>query len=79
MTAGGIPLPAALPLFEALMRGVVIGGSATVIGSSSNLVAAGVARPHGSGLGFRTWLSYGLPSVGLQLLVARWWCWHAGR
>ncbi|MFM8277886.1 MAG: hypothetical protein ACKN89_13045 [Cyanobium sp.] len=63
MVAGWIPLPAALPLFEALMLGVVIGGSATVIGSSSNLVADGVARQQGSRLGFRTWL----------------WCWHTGR
>jgi Na+/H+ antiporter NhaD/arsenite permease-like protein len=61
------------------MLGVVIGGSATVIGSSSNLVAAGVARQHASRLGFRTWLSYGLPTVGLQLLVAWLWCWHVGR
>lgn len=76
---GGVPLAAALPLFEALMLGVVIGGSATVIGSSSNLVAAGVARQQGSRLGFRTWLSYGLPTVGLQLLVAWLWCWHVGR
>jgi Na+/H+ antiporter NhaD/arsenite permease-like protein len=75
----GIPLAAAVPLFEALMLGVVIGGSATVIGSSSNLVAAGVARQQGSRLSFRTWLSYGLPTVGLQLLVASLWCWHASQ
>ena len=71
----GMPLDAALPLFEALMLGVVIGGSDTIIGSSSNLVAAGVARQHGARLGFRTWLSsYGLPTVGLQLAVAWLWC-----
>lgn len=58
---------------------MVIGGSATVIGSSSNLVAAGVARPHGWRLGFRTWLSYGLPTLRPQLLVAWFWCWHADR
>ena len=79
LPAGGIPLPAALPLFEALMLGVVIGGSATVIGSSSNLVAAGVARQHGARLGFRTWLGYGLPTVGLQLAVAWLWCWASNR
>lgn len=72
--ADGTPVAAALPLFEALMLGVVIGGSATVIGSSSNLVAAGVARQQGSRLGFRTWLSYGLPTVGLQLSLAWLWC-----
>jgi Na+/H+ antiporter NhaD/arsenite permease-like protein len=57
----GVPLVAALPLFEALMLGVVIGvvigGSATVIGSSSNLVAAGLARQQESRLGFRAGLS----------------------
>lgn len=75
----GVPVAAAFPLFEALMLGVVIGGSATVIGSSSNLVAAGVARQQGSRLGFRTWLSYGLPTVGLQLLAAWFWCAHLQR
>lgn len=75
---GGVPITAGLPLFEALMLGMVIGGSATVIGSSSNLVAAGVARQHASRIGFRTWLAYGLPTVRLQLLVAWLWCWHSG-
>jgi hypothetical protein len=41
------------------MLGVVIGGSATMIGS----------------LGFRNWLSDGVPAVGLQLAVAWLWCW----
>ena len=59
-------MAAALPLFEALMLGVVIG-------SSANLVAAGVARQQGARLRFRTWMSYGLPTVGLQLAVA--WLW----
>lgn len=67
-----------LPQFEALMLGVVIGGSPTVIGSSANLVAAEVARQRGAWLGFRTWLSYPLPTVMLQLLVAWLWCWHFG-
>ena len=75
-----MPIAAAQQLTRAFRTtaviGVVIGGSATVIGSSSNLVAAGVARQHDSRLGFRTWLSYGLPTVGLQLLVAWLWCWH---
>ena len=71
--------PSSLPLFDALLLGVVIGGGATVIGSSSNLVAAGVAHQHGSRLGFRTWLTYGLPTVGLQLVVAWLWCWQSGR
>ncbi len=70
LAAGGILLPAALPLFEALMLGVVIGGGATVIGSSSNLVAAEVARQQGSRLGCRSRLPYRLPSAALQLLVA---------
>ena len=71
----GIPAEAAFPLFEALMLGVVIGGSATVIGSSSNLVAAGVARQHQSRIGFRTWLGFGLPTVALQLVVGWLYCW----
>ena len=62
-----------------LFRSVVIGGSATVIGSSSNLVAAGVARQHGSRLGFRTWLAYALPTVAPQLALAALWCWWISR
>jgi Na+/H+ antiporter NhaD/arsenite permease-like protein len=71
----GVPMQAALPLFESLMLGVVIGGSATMIGSSSNLVASGVARQHGGRFGFRGWLAYGLPTVSWQLMVASCWCW----
>jgi Na+/H+ antiporter NhaD/arsenite permease-like protein len=61
-----------------MVAGVVIRGSATGIGSSSNLVAAGVARQHESQLGFRTWLSYGLPTVELPLRVAWLRCSHIG-
>lgn len=75
----GVPVQAALPLFEALMLGVVIGGSATLIGSSSNLVAAGVARQQGARLGFRSWLAYGLPTVAWQLTLASCWCWFNSR
>ncbi len=34
---------------------------------------------HQTRLGFCTWLSCGLPTVGLQRTVAQLRCWHSGR
>jgi Na+/H+ antiporter NhaD/arsenite permease-like protein len=44
-------------------------------GWSNFFITTGAARQNGSRLGFRNWLGYGLPTVGLQLLVAWLWCW----
>jgi Na+/H+ antiporter NhaD/arsenite permease-like protein len=61
---------AVLPLFYAMMYGATLGGNGTVVGASSNIVAAGIAEQHGKRITFRRFLHYGIPVMGLQLVVA---------
>jgi Na+/H+ antiporter NhaD/arsenite permease-like protein len=58
-----------LPLFYAMMYGATLGGNGTLVGASSNIVAAGVAQQNGRPIPFGRFLKYGLPTMGLQLLV----------
>jgi len=62
-----------IPLFAALMLGGTLGGNATLIGASANLVAAGIARHEGVAISFRGWLRTSLPTVALQLAAAVLW------
>jgi Na+/H+ antiporter NhaD/arsenite permease-like protein len=64
------PIPAAvLPLFYAMMYGATLGGNGTLVGASANIVAAGIAEQHGQAISFRRFLEYGLPMMGVQLVV----------
>lgn len=66
--AGQIP-PEILPLFVAMMFGATLGGNGTLVGASSNIVAAGIAEQHGKPISFQVFLRYGLPMMTVQLLV----------
>lgn len=59
-----------LPLFYAMMFGATLGGNGTLIGASSNIVAAGIAEQHGRRMSFHTFLKYGLPVMAVQLVTA---------
>jgi Na+/H+ antiporter NhaD/arsenite permease-like protein len=59
-----------LPLFYAMMYGATLGGNGTLVGASSNIVAAGIAEQHGKRMPFRMFLSYGIPVTFLQLMTA---------
>lgn len=61
--------PDVLPLFYAMMYGATLGGNGTLVGASSNIVAAGIAEQHGKRISFRTFLSYSLPVTVLQLTI----------
>ncbi|BAQ64562.1 ArsB/NhaD family transporter [Geminocystis sp. NIES-3709] len=67
--AGQFP-PEVLPLFYAMMFGATLGGNGTLVGASSNIVAAGIAQQHGKEISFRTFLKYGLPMMAIQLIVS---------
>jgi Na+/H+ antiporter NhaD/arsenite permease-like protein len=67
--AGQFP-PAVLPLFYAMMYGATLGGNGTLVGASSNIVAAGISELHGRRISFQTFLRYGLPVMALQLVGA---------
>ncbi|NEP17418.1 MAG: transporter [Leptolyngbya sp. SIO4C1] len=62
--------PAVLPLFYAMMFGATLGGNGTLVGASSNIVAAGIAEQHGKRISFQRFLSYGIPVMAAQLIVA---------
>ncbi|MDZ8052527.1 MAG: SLC13 family permease [Aulosira sp. ZfuVER01] len=62
--------PEVLPLFYAMMFGATLGGNGTLVGASSNIVAAGISEQHGRQISFRTFLHYGIPVMLLQLIAA---------
>lgn len=62
--------PEVLPLFYAMMFGATLGGNGTLVGASSNIVAAGISELHGRRISFKTFLRYGLPVMVLQLIAA---------
>jgi Na+/H+ antiporter NhaD/arsenite permease-like protein len=59
-----------LPLFYAMMFGATLGGNGTLVGASSNIVAAGISELHGRRISFKTFLQYGIPVTLCQLFVA---------
>ena len=67
--AGNFP-PQVLPLFYAMMFGATLGGNGTLVGASSNIVAAGISEQHGRPISFHRFLGYGLPMIAVQLVVA---------
>jgi Na+/H+ antiporter NhaD/arsenite permease-like protein len=63
--------PAAIiPLFIAMMFGATLGGNATMIGASANIVSIGICARNGKRVTFAGWLRYGLPITACQLAVA---------
>lgn len=62
--------PEVLPLFYAMMFGATLGGNGTLVGASSNIVAAGISEQHGRRISFKTFLHYGIPVMLLQLIAS---------
>jgi Na+/H+ antiporter NhaD/arsenite permease-like protein len=67
--AGQFPT-AVLPLFYAMMFGATLGSNGTLVGASSNIVAAGISEQHGRLISFHRFLHYDLPTMAVQLVVA---------
>jgi len=59
-----------LPVFVAMMFGATLGGNATLIGASANVVSAGICAANGKPLSFATFLRYGVPLTLCQLAVS---------
>ena len=58
-----------LPVFVAMMFGGTLGGNATLIGASANIVAVGICASHGRRVSFMQFLRIGLPITVVQLSV----------
>jgi len=59
-----------LPLFYAMMIGATLGGNATLVGASANLVAAGVSEQHGRVMSFGRFFHLGFPVAIAQLGIS---------
>jgi Na+/H+ antiporter NhaD/arsenite permease-like protein len=61
---------ASIPVFVAMMFGATLGGNATLIGASANIVSAGICASRGQRITFGRFLRYGLPITLCQLTVS---------
>ena len=61
---------ATLPVFTAMMFGGTLGGNATLISASANIVSGGICVAHGKPVRFVTFLRYGVPVTLAQLVIA---------
>jgi Na+/H+ antiporter NhaD/arsenite permease-like protein len=65
--ASGIPIE---PLWWSLALGACLGGNATIVGASANVVVANLAGRAGEPITFRTFLRYGLPVTVVSLAIS---------
>jgi Na+/H+ antiporter NhaD/arsenite permease-like protein len=71
LAAGFTDWPAAtLPVFVAMMFGGTLGGNATLIGASANIVSVGICEKHDQHVSFGRFVSYGLPITLAQLVLS---------
>jgi len=61
---------ATVPVFIAMMMGATLGGNATVIGASANIVAVGICERHGERVDFMRFLRLGLPITLAQIVMS---------
>jgi Na+/H+ antiporter NhaD/arsenite permease-like protein len=65
--ASGIPIE---PLWWALALGACLGGNATIVGASANVVGANLAGRSGHPIGFATFFRYGFLVALLSIVIA---------
>jgi Na+/H+ antiporter NhaD/arsenite permease-like protein len=74
--AGYGQMPASVAaLFFAMCFGATLGGNATLLGASSNIVAGGICARAGLPISYMTFLRYGVPVTAVQLIVAAVYVW----
>ncbi len=64
-----------LPVFVAMMFGGTLGGNATLIGASANIVAVGICASNGRRVSFMQFLRIGLPITVAQLSIGALYVW----
>jgi Na+/H+ antiporter NhaD/arsenite permease-like protein len=81
-TATMIPLVQSLgqsmpvePLWWSLALGADLGGNATLVGASANVVVASLAARSGYPISFRTFMIYGIPVTLMSLVLASIYVW----
>jgi len=53
-----------------MMFGGTLGGNATLIGASANIVSVGICEKHGQHVSFGRFVRYGLPITLAQLVLS---------
>jgi Na+/H+ antiporter NhaD/arsenite permease-like protein len=71
----GAGQPVNEPLWWSLALGADLGGNATLIGASANIIVANLAARGGHPITFRQFLAYGVPVTFASALVASLWVW----
>ncbi|MCU0836111.1 MAG: SLC13 family permease [Chromatiaceae bacterium] len=70
LMSGFTDWPAAtLPVFIAMMFGATLGGNATLVGASANIVSVGICASHGQRVTFLRFMRYGVPITLTQLAL----------
>jgi len=62
-------------LWWALAIGADLGGNATIIGASANVILAGIAEREGHKIGFMQFVRYGVPLTIVILILGTGWIW----
>jgi Na+/H+ antiporter NhaD/arsenite permease-like protein len=57
-------------LWWALALGADLGGNATLVGASANVVIVGIAARNGLHISFRQWLHYGIPTAAMSIAIS---------
>jgi Na+/H+ antiporter NhaD/arsenite permease-like protein len=63
------------PLWWSLALGACLGGNATLVGASANVVVASLAERSGHPISFRQFLKYGLITTAMSLVLATGYVW----
>jgi Na+/H+ antiporter NhaD/arsenite permease-like protein len=63
------------PLWWSLALGACLGGNATLVGASANVVVASLAERSDQAISFRRFLAYGLPVTMMSLVLATLYIW----
>ena len=58
------------PLWWSLSLGACLGGNATLVGASANIVAANISKKNGKVISFVEYLKYGLPLTFVTIVIA---------
>ncbi|MGD9956946.1 MAG: SLC13 family permease [Candidatus Nanopelagicales bacterium] len=56
-------------LWWALALGADLGGNATLVGASANVVIVGIAARNGLHISFAQWLKYGIPTAAMSIAI----------
>lgn len=70
----GLSMPV-MPLWWSLALGACLGGNATLVGASANVVVANLAERSGSPINFGTFLRYGVVTTFISLIIASFYVW----